>query len=124
MRKNIDEKIKRVQDLLTKKEAIEKELEDIFAPQTILPANFSLNDEVFRVLQESGHRGTQTQQITLVLRKKYPHYGIDRKRVASTLAYLKNTKKRIELIGRSTYRAKVGLDDRHGQQVGIATNHE
>lgn len=85
---------------------LNQRLEELLSEkQVVLPSDFSLNDEVLRVLQGTGENGMQTKQIAQVLNQKFPNYGIDRKKVASTLAYLKNIKKKIDLIGRSTYKA-------------------
>jgi hypothetical protein len=39
------------------------------------------------------------------MKQKFPKYGIERAKVASALAYMKNTKKQIELISKGVYKS-------------------
>lgn len=106
----LDEKAQRklseLQSLLRQREEIELKIADILNPERVvaLPSNFTLNDEVLTVVKEAGGKGISKLDILHMLQKKYPSYGIDRKRVASSLAYLKNGKKEVEIIGRATYK--------------------
>ena len=106
MDKKTIEKLKEVQELLAEKERIEKRLEEMFSPEkhVVLPAEFSLNEEILKIIRDFGDNGAHTKQVLQTLRQSFPDYGMNRKRVASGLAYLKNTKKQIEIIGRGMYR--------------------
>lgn len=108
MSKSTEEKIKKIQELVRRKEEIEAELDALLSPEKalILPVGFSLNNEVLSVIKEAGVSGIDTKSIVNYMRNKYPKYGIERSKVASVLAYLKNNKKQIDLIGRGVYRIK------------------
>lgn len=103
-------KLSRIQSLLKDKERIEKELEKLLSPEKViaLPYSFSLKDEVLEVIKNTGTTGVSSQGILNIMQQKYPDYKIQRDQVASTLAYLKNTKKMIEIIDRGIYRTKTG----------------
>ena len=106
MKKNTEEKLAKVQELLKKKEGIERELDILLSPEKefFMPPDFSLNDEVLSIIRDSGASGISVLRIVAKLTEKYPNYPIERKRVASSLAYLKNTKKQIESAGRAMYK--------------------
>lgn len=106
MNDKTQEKLRRIQQLLAEKEKIDNELEALLAPEKVvaLPPGFSLNSEVYQLIQESGASGIASTNILRALSQKYPDYGIDRKKVASSLAYLKNTKKNITDVARGVYR--------------------
>lgn len=100
------EKLAQIQELIKQKEAIEKKLEALLSPEKVvaLPSNFSINNEVQAIVKDAGETGIAASSILRSLQQKYPDYGIDRKKVASSLAYLKNTKKQVDLIGRGMYK--------------------
>ena len=96
----------RIKALLSQQEEIEKELRSLLEPERIavLPRGFSMSVEVFRLVREAGTEGISSQEILEKMQKQYPD-GIDREKVASALAYLKNTRKEIEQAARGVYRA-------------------
>lgn len=100
------QKINRIKELLKQQEAIQKELASLVSPEKIvaLPPDFSINSEILAIISGAGNNGVTTSTIFRILQQKYPDYGIDRKKIASSLAYLKNTKKQIDLIGRGVYK--------------------
>ena len=100
------EKLAQIQELIKAKEAIERKLEALLSPEKVvaLPPDFSLNNEVYAIVKTGGENGIASTSILRALQQKYPDYGIDRRKVASILAYLKNSKKQIDLIGRGMYR--------------------
>jgi transposase len=70
-----------------------------------LPVGFSLNNEVLAIVKSAGSQGIHGKRILAEMHERFPKYGIDRKRVASALAYLKNTRKEIGQVGRGVYKA-------------------
>ena len=100
------ERLAQLQELIKQKEEIEKKIEAILSPEkeVVLPPNFSMNAEVFNVVKDTGSTGIAKPSILHSLQVKYPDYRIDRKKVASALAYLKNTKKQVEIIERGMYK--------------------
>lgn len=107
MSKSTEDKIKRIQQLLKDKEAIDAELDSLLNPEkeVVLPVGFSLNAEVIQIVDGAGATGIDSKKILTILKQKYPKYGIERTKVASALAYLKNNKKQIDLIGRGVYKS-------------------
>ncbi|MEK7564799.1 MAG: hypothetical protein AAB501_01005 [Patescibacteria group bacterium] len=104
MNQRAQQKLSQIQELIKQKEIIEKELESLLSEKAvILPLGFSLNNEVLDLIKENIN-GIASTQILNTLLNKYPDYGIDRKKVASSLAYLKNTKKLIGQAGRGIYK--------------------
>lgn len=108
MNEDTIKKLSQIQSLLKEKERIDKELEKLLSPEKVvaLPQSFSLKAEVFDVIKNTGVNGVSSQGVLSTLQQKYPDYKIQRDQVASTLAYLKNTKKMIEKIGK-LYRTKM-----------------
>jgi len=108
MNEDTKKKLDRIQELINQKGAIEKELEKLLSPEKVVafPPNFSLNNEILEIIRNAGNKGTASKSILRALQQKYPDYGINRKQVASTLAYLKNTKKTLEILDRGIYRLK------------------
>ncbi len=105
MQRKAQEKIERIQELLDQKRKIDTELEGLVMTEAIFtPMDFVLNDEVLNIIREAGQKGIAALRIWTVLKEKYPIYGIDRKKIASSLAYLKNRKRQIVQAGRGIYR--------------------
>jgi hypothetical protein len=107
MNEKTKDRLLQLQELIKEKEMIEKKIEALLSPEkeVVLPPDFSINAEILTVLKEAGVNGMPKSYLLKKLQLKYPNYGIDRRRVASALAYLKNTKKQIEILGRGMYRA-------------------
>ena len=105
--KTIEDKMKRAEEIYKAKAKLDEELRQLFTAesQIELPMGFSWNDKIFEILKESGSNGLDRKRILAELEKKYGQYGVDKSKVASSLTYLKNTKKQIEQIGRGVYRA-------------------
>ncbi len=101
-----EDKKERIKQILQRQEELEAELRSLLEPEkvTVLPAGFSIGTEVLRIVREAGVEGIGSQEILLSLQRQYPSYGIDREKVASALAYAKNTKKSIEQTARGIYR--------------------
>ncbi len=106
MQKSTEEKLRRINELQKVILDAQVELENLLQPEksVLLPADFSMNTQVFEVIKSSGEKGIELQSILKTLQGKFPRYGLTRGRVASSLAYLKNTKKLIEKIGRGLYK--------------------
>jgi len=102
---SVDEKLAEIQRLLRERDQINERLRLLVEPEkvAVLPVGFSMNAEVFRVVQNGGAAGVSAKEILKILDKQYPTYGIDRKRVASALAYLKNSKKSVDQKERGVY---------------------
>jgi len=102
---SVDEKLAEIQRLLKERDSINERLRMLVEPEkvAVLPVGFSMNSEVLNVVQNGGMGGVSAKDILKILDKKYPTYGIDRKRVASALAYLKNTKKSVTQKARGVY---------------------
>jgi len=111
MNQDIQKKLAELQNLIEQKKEIEDKIAKILCPEErvkiIVPSDFSLNNEVFKIIQESGNGGIAILSLVSKLKEKFPSYGIDRKKIASSVAYLKNTKKQIESLGRSVYVASM-----------------
>jgi len=105
--KNIETKMKRAEEIIKQKNALDEELRELFVAdnQAELPMGFSWNDKVLEVLKEAGSNGLDRKRILAELERKYGQYGVDRTKIASSLTYLKNNKKQIIQIGRGVYRA-------------------
>jgi hypothetical protein len=99
-RKRLDE----IQQLLLEKAAIDEKIAKLMNPQpkTSLPEEFSLSDEVFKIIFDSGTLISK-KSIFSELNKRFPDYGLDLKQISSSLAYLKNTKELIESPQRGFY---------------------
>lgn len=99
--------LSKIQELDKKRKLIEEELKMLLYPEkkSPIPYDFSIADEVFAVIKESGGKGIEIPAILKTITSQYPDYGIDRTKIASALAYLKNTKEKIEQIDRGIYRA-------------------
>ena len=116
---NFSDKEKQIRELLAQKDEIDRKLQAILEPRSVavLPRGFSINVEVFRLIKESGDSGISAQELLHSIQKQYGE-GIDRKKVASSLAYLKNTKETIEQTGRGVYRAKTETPKTEVEGVG------
>lgn len=104
--KTIEDKMKRAKEIYKEIATLDEELRQLFTaePQIELPMGFSWNDKVFEILKEAGNSGLDRKRILIALEKKYDRYGVDKSKIASSLAYLKNNKKQIEQISRGIYR--------------------
>ena len=104
--KTIEDKIKRIEEIMKQKDVLNKELHALLVTETQveLPMGFSWNDKVLEVLKEAGNTGLDRKRMLTALEKKYGQYGVDRSKLTSSLAYLNNVKKQIEKIGRGMYR--------------------
>jgi hypothetical protein len=107
MNEKTRDKLTTLQQLLREKEAIEKKIEAILSPEkgTLIPPDFSLNNEVLALTRGAESGGILAASILTILQKKFPDYSIDRKKVANSLAYLKNTKKLVMQSGRGAYKS-------------------
>lgn len=106
MKQETYNKLEKIQELLKKKEAIERELENLLGEKTpILPPSFSLNVEVVAVVRESSG-ALSADDILAALVQKYPAYGLEKKRINSALVYLTNKKHSLERVGRGMYKVK------------------
>ncbi len=112
MKNETEEKLKRITELLKKKDQIEQELEKMLNPQKVvaLPHGFSLNDEIMKVVEDFADKesGTITsKKIFDILTGKYPDYKIERTKVNIALTYLKGDyKKLLESAGRGIYKKR------------------
>ena len=104
MNEDAQKKLNEINTLQKEIGVLQQKLEKLLSPekQVVLPPDFSLIDEVLKFLKEKK-TATHTKEIVRSLSEKFPHYGIDRKKVASALVYLKSKKKTISLVGRGTY---------------------
>ena len=103
-----NKKLDEVQKLLKDKERIDKRLKELLQASdntTTLPRGFSMQSEVLKLIEGASAQGISAQEILQAIEKQYG-MEIDRKKVASALAYLKNGKKQIEKLGRGIYRLK------------------
>jgi hypothetical protein len=107
MSKTTEDKTVRIKEIFRRQEELQAELETLLNPekQVILPVGFSINIEILRVIKESGEAGIDPKKLLAILRTQFPQYGIDRRKIASSLAYLKNRKKQIALVGKGVYKA-------------------
>ena len=106
-----EQKKERVKELLQMQEEIENELRLLLEPERVpmLPKNFSMSEQVFSLVQESGIGGVSPSDVLKALQGTYGE-AIDREKVASALAYLKNTKKTIEQTTRGLYRVPIKME--------------
>lgn len=100
-------RLEELQGLLRQKEEIEARITELLSPppKIDLPENFSLNDEVLRVIQAQP-TGISAKEILNRLLHQYPNHGIDRQRISSSLAYIKNRKKLVTTIGHGLYQVR------------------
>jgi len=101
-----EEKLRKIQKLLEQKKGIDAQLKALLQPEktvTSLPRGFSMSEEVLRIVRDAGTQGVHSQEILHKLQSQY-HDSIDREKVASALAYLKNAKKAIGQASRGVYR--------------------
>jgi len=107
MDKQTQDKLAEILRINTEIEKLQAQLAKLLNPEKqALPAGFSLTNEVFNVLKES-QEALHTRQILQEMKKRHPSYtSIDRKRVASTLAYLKREDKIESGEGRGTYKVR------------------
>jgi|SRR3989344_2094628 len=100
-----EEKKARIKELLQQQEEIENELRTLLEPERVvmLPRGFSTSEEVLNVVRDAGPTGITSQEVLQTMQKKYPG-AIDREKVASALAYLKNGTKSVENPERGVYR--------------------
>lgn len=87
----------------------EEQLDQLLFPekqvQKILPADFSIYDEILKFLQENKE-GLSNATIKEKLKKAFPNYGIDTRKVNSAIVYLKK-RNDVEPIGRAKYKIKI-----------------
>lgn len=102
-----EEKLKKIESLIEQRNKINEELKSLVSdnmPGHKVPANFSLNDEVLEIVEGSGESGIAVPDIKEAILGKFPNYGLNRVKISSTLAYLKNTKHSIDKgEGRAVY---------------------
>ena len=77
--------------------------------QVVLPSDFSINEEILKILRESGD-GLSNATIQGKLKGAFPTYGIDTRKVNSAIVYLKK-RGNIEPMGRARYRIKTETPD-------------
>ena len=100
-------KLEEINQLQAQISVLQEKLEMLLdEKKVVLPTDFSVINEVLKILQESKNP-LHTKEITRELIRKFPSYGIDRKKVAAALVYLKNTKKKITGVGRGVYQVAV-----------------
>lgn len=83
--------------------------------QIVLPADFSINEEILRILRETKE-GLSNSTMLEKLNILYPKYGIDKKRVNSAFVYLKK-RGDIEPVARAKYRIKTQISHSEEQRV-------
>lgn len=107
MNGEIETRLKEIDKLRNEIQERESRLNALLFPakevQVLFPAGFSLNNEILDVLGKAKG-AVSTDALHGSLTDKYPKYNIDKKRVLSALAYLKNVKKEIESAGYGKYR--------------------
>ena len=107
-------KLKEINELQNQIGDLQRRLEELLdESKVVLPNDFSVINEVLKILEEEK-RAIHTKDITKELIKRFPSYGIERKKVAAALVYLKNTKKKITGVGRGVYQVIVSQE----QSVG------
>lgn len=107
MRKNLQDKLATIQDLLRQREMIDKRLESLLdsSSSITLPDNFVLNEKILELLETHPH-GLSASLILRTLQNNHPTVQIKRKQVAGSLSYLKNRKGKIVTLGRGSYTLK------------------
>lgn len=107
MKKEANNRLQKILELKKTIENAENELEALLLPSntTPLPSGFSFTEEVLAIIIDNTN-GISRSNILETLRNKNPNIkeAFDKKQVASALAYLKNTKKLIEIVKRGVYR--------------------
>lgn len=111
MRKDTQDKLAKIQELLKKKEELEKQIETLLnpVPSIPLPANFSINEEIVSLLSEKPDEAKSVKEILSILQSKYP--AVDRKRVNGALVYLNLRKKKIVRQGYGMYKVAVATQE-------------
>lgn len=101
MDKATQKKADELKQLFEQQEEIAKKIAKLLNPNSAvqLPADFSVNEEVLKVVQDNPS-GISAKQIFAKLQNQYP---IERKQVTSALAYLKNYKKSVDIKERGVY---------------------
>ena len=107
MQKSTETKLARAIELKQVIEDAQNELDSLFSPEkaVILPTDFSMNNEVLSSIKQAGEEGVDLKKILYSMQSSFPRYGINRQKIASALAYLKNGKKVITQVGRGVYKA-------------------
>jgi hypothetical protein len=107
MEKSLEDKLKKINDLQETIKDAQKKLEALLYPEksVVLPSDFSMNAEVLTIIKESGDGGIEIKHLLKTMQDKFSKYGIDRRKLASSLAYLKNGKKVITSVGHGRYKA-------------------
>jgi len=109
MKQTTQNKLAELQRLIREKEEIEKKIEMILEPEKIIapPANFNLTNEIVKVVQIRPQR-ISTDEIFEGVIKNWPDLNIPRRKVNSTIVYLKNKENPpIEQVERGVYRIVV-----------------
>lgn len=110
MKKIAEERLAKILELQATIEKAQASLEELLVPTPITPPppGFSYSEEVLSIIIESGDSGVARSDILIKLQSKYPEFGknVDIKQIAATLAYLKNVKKRIDVLARGVYKIK------------------
>lgn len=106
MKISIQQKLEQIQELLRQKTEIERKLEELLQPQikNSLPVGFSVYKEVLSIIHENASSPISRPEIVAKLGEKYPDLGIDKGKVASALAYLKNDLKKVKIVARGLYK--------------------
>ena len=103
MNEQATKKLEEINNLQKQIAKLQQRLEELLdEKKVVLPSNFSIINEVFKVLEESN-TPLHTKEIMKTLMNEFPSYGIDRKKIASALVYLKNNKRKITSVGRGVY---------------------
>jgi hypothetical protein len=99
------EKEDKLKNLFKRKDEIQAEINALLSPDkvTLLPDDFSVQAEVFKIVQENQN-GIHAKTILTQLQNKFPSFKLNRKQVSGALVYLKSNRKKIENIGRGLYR--------------------
>jgi len=104
----METKLKEIDQLRAEIKEREDKLRALLYPEkavtVVLPADFSINDEILNILRAARGLSVSTSTMYEALTKKYPKYKLEKKRILSALAYLKNRKKQIEGAEYGAYR--------------------
>lgn len=99
----------RLEELYRQKWSIDEEIDKLLATEKetvlVLPADFSIYDEIENVLRDKPE-GMLGEAILRALQTKFSSYGITQKQVTASLVYLTHKRKSLDRIGRGLYKLK------------------
>ncbi len=109
MSKDRVEKLKELDTLRAEIKEREDRIDQILNPekqiQVVLPANFSIYDEIKKILKDSKE-SLSNATIQEKLKTSFPNYGIDTRKVNSAMVYLKK-RGDVETTARARYKIKI-----------------